>query len=567
MTMTRRLLLGTAAAAIACPALAGTATLPARTIVRTPGTKDYGDAIAAIRACAEAELAATGLPGMIVSLVGDDGFEAELCLGWADLASRQPVGSDHLFEIGSISKSLAAFALWQLADEGKIDLGAPVSHYLPLHCLPPEPITGQHLLNHVAGLPDGAPIPPDAPGGRLWTGAKPGTNFSYSNTGYELIGLLITTLTGRPHPEIIHERVQLPIGMGNATAHIRIDDRARMASGYVTADDLPPMFGCPLDPGPWNEMDDAAGSVLATASDMAAYLRFVVALGRGHGAPLFPDATAKALLGAVAKAEKVGGGYSSGFMRTKIDGRPMLHHTGGMMLFTSSFDVDPEEGVGAFASTNGTLGNHRPTLVTAYAVRALRAARMGKPLPAEPDPRASRRIDKPDHYVGHWRAADGRALEVRQQGRELALLAGSQNGRLELVDGQICTDLPGFRAAPLEFSAAKTGDKNAVPDRLWYRDSLFGRDKAPDKAGPPPAHLLPLIGDYRSPNPWFGSADIVARGDTLIAIGAGVLVEEKAGFWRAEDDKGGYERFWFDTPVAGRMHRLLFSGAALSRLS
>lgn len=568
MNISRRALLATTALAFAAPAFAAIRTLPGETVLRAAGKRDYAAAIEAIRLCAEAELNATGLPGMIVSLVGDDGFEAELYLGWADLASRTPVGADHLFEIGSISKSLAAMALWQLAAENKIDLNLPVSHYMPLHCLPAEPITAQQLLNHVAGLADGAPIPPESPDGRLWTGAKPGTNFSYSNTGYELIGMLIATLTGRPHPEVIRERVQKPIGMANATAHIRIEDRVRMASGYVPADDLPPMFGSPLVEGPWNEMDEAAGSVLASAADMAAYLRYVIALGRGQGAPLFPDATAKAMLANVAKAEKVGGGYSSGFMRTTIEGRPMLHHTGGMQLFTSSFDVDADAGVGAFASTNGTLGEHRPTLVTAYAMRVLRAARDGKALPPQPNPLAVRQIDKPDHYVGRWVARDGTTLDVRKQGSGLVVLSGGKTGRLESFGGQFATDLPGFRAGPLEFTLEGKGDpKKAMPNRLWYRDVAFGRDQAPDPAPAVPDRLKPLVGDYRSANPWFGGADVVARGADLVMVGGGTLVEDRAGFWRIDEDKGGYERFWFDMPVAGRMRRLIVSGAELTRLA
>jgi hypothetical protein len=163
----------------------------------------------------------------------------------------------------------------------------------------------------------------------------------------------------------------------------------------------------------------------------------------------------------------------------------MLHHTGGMMLFTSSFDVDAEAGVGAFASTNGTLGEHRPTLVTAFAARALRAVREGKILPAQPDPYASRRIAKPDHYVGRWVAADGTALEIGRSGTGLAVRSGTQTGKLELVDGEVTTDLPGFRAASLEFSRDdgddKAKDKNAPPTRLWYRDIAFSRERAPDK--------------------------------------------------------------------------------------
>ena len=567
MNITRRALLGTAALIAVAPAVAGTEAYPVRTLLRAPGKRDYAAAIEAIRTCAQAELMATGLPGMIVSLVDDEGFEADLCIGWADLASRTPVGPDHLFEIGSISKSLGALALWQLAAEGKIDLNAPVSRYLPLHCLPPEPITAQQLLNHVAGLADGAPIPPNNPGGRLWIAAKPGTNFSYSNTGYELIGLLITTVAGRPHPEVIRERVLKPLGMTRATAHIRIEDRSRMATGYVPADDLPPMFGCPLVEGPWNEMDEAAGSVMATASDMAAYLRYVIALGRGKGAPLLPDASVKALLENVVKAEHVGGGYSSGFMRTTIDGRPMLHHTGGMQIFTSSFDVDAEAGVGTFASTNGSLSGQRPVSVTAFAIRALRAARAGKPLPLQPDPFAPRRIDQPERYVGRWVAADGAVLEFERGATGLVVRSGSDTGRLEAMGGKIVTDLPGYRAAVLEFSAAGNSDKNAVPDRLWYRDRAFGRDRAPDPAAAAPARLSALAGSYNSPNPWIGGAEIVVRGDRLVMLGAGPLVEDKAGFWHVEEDKGAYERLWFDTPVAGRMYRLIASGSTMNRLS
>lgn len=569
MTITRRALLGAATLIAVAPAAAVAATeaYPGRIAVRASGKRDYAAAIEAIRTCAQAELIATGLPGMIVSLVDDEGFEADLCIGWAELASRIPVGPDHLFEIGSISKSLAALALWQLAAEGKIDMDAPVSRYLPLHCLPPEPITAQQLLNHVAGLPEGAPIPPNSPNGRLWTGAKPGTNFSYSNTGYELIGLLITQIAGRPHPEVIRERVQKPMGMLQATAHIHLKDRSRMATGYVPADDLPPMFGCPLVEGPWNEMDEAAGSVMATVSDMAAYLRYVITLGRGKGVPLLPDASARAMLGNVAKAEKVGGGYSSGFMRAKIDGRPMLHHTGGMLLFTSSFDVDAEGGIGAFASTNGVLGEHRPVAVTAYAMRALRAARAGTPLPPQPDLFISRRIDKSERYVGRWLADDGSVLEFEKSARGLAIRSGGRTGRLEALDGKIVTDLPGYRDGTLEFSSTAGGNKDLDPDRLWYRDRAFGRDKAPAPATPVAARLLSLAGNYRSANPWIGGADIIVRGDRLVALGAGPLVEDKAGFWRVEEDKGGYERFWFGTPVAAHMYRLIASGGTMTRLN
>lgn len=104
------------------------------------------------------------------------------------------------------------------------------------------------------------------------------------------------------------------------------------------------------------------------------------------------------------------------------------------------------------------------------------------------------------------------------------------------------TDLPGFRAGMLEFLAAAERDKKAIPDSLWYRDRAFGRDHAPDLAIPVRDRLLSLAGNFRSESLWVGGADIVIRGDALVALGAGPLVEEKAGFWHLEKDKRGYER-------------------------
>lgn len=565
MNITRRTLLGTAASLAAAPAFGAIEASPAQVAAQTTGKRDYGAAMEAILACARAELAATGLPGMIVSLCDDDGFSASLCLGWADLTSRTPVGPDHLFEIGSISKSLTALTLWKLAAAGKLDLNAPVSRYLPGGLLPPEPITTLQLLDHVSGLPNFAAIPPQTRDGRLWTGPKPGRKFYYSNTGYELAGLVIDAVTCRPHPDVIADLVLRPIGMNRAAAHIRADDRPHMATGYVGRPDLPPLFGVPLVEGPWTEEDLGAGAVRATVGDMIAYLRYVIGLGRGLGGPLFTDATAAAILADSVDAPEVGGRYSSGFMRTKIDERPILHHTGGMLLFSSSFDVDAQAGVGAFASVNGILAEHRPTAVTAFAVRALRAVREGKPLPTLPDPFASRRVVRPERFAGRWVAPDGTALDIVTAGSVTTIRSGERAARVEMLGSNLLTDLPGFTASLLEFSSASK-DKTAPFDHLWYLDTPYARDKAPPSPAPLPTTLQPMIGSYRTPNPWVGGFDIVARDGRLAVPGVGRLIADKSGFWRSEEDQDGFERIAFDTSIGGRMHRLIFSGQACVRI-
>ena len=117
----------------AAPAVAPAAAAPAgKFLIRAPGAgHNYDDALTALADYARAELAAWGLPGMTLSVTDAEGFVATLTLGWADRERGVPVGPRHLFQIGSISKSFIALTVLALADQGKIDLDAPVARYLP----------------------------------------------------------------------------------------------------------------------------------------------------------------------------------------------------------------------------------------------------------------------------------------------------------------------------------------------------------------------------------------------------------------------------------------------------
>ncbi|MCJ2185147.1 beta-lactamase family protein, partial [Novosphingobium sp. 1949] len=343
----------------------------------------YAEALARLAAYARAEVEGYGLAGMSVAVSDEAGFAATLSIGEAERESATPVGPDHLFEIGSISKSITAFCVHVLAHEGLLDLDAPVSRYLDATSLPEAPITLGQLLNHAGGLAHDAALYPASPDARLWCGFAPGTRFSYSNTGYMLLGLVIEAVTGRPHPQVIAERVLRPLGMAGAHAHLMLADRERFAAGYVPLrEDKVAMTGAPLVRGPFLEDDFASGTVGASARDMAQYLRFVIALGQGKGAPLLPDAAARAFLARAMPNTQFGPGslYASGIATVREGARTLLHHTGGMLAFSSSFHADPAAGVGVFASVNTRLGDYRPRVVSAYGTALLAAARAGKPL-------------------------------------------------------------------------------------------------------------------------------------------------------------------------------------------
>ncbi len=72
-----------------------------------------------------------GLPGMAVALTDRNGLLSFQSAGWADLGRRRPIDEETLFELGSIGKTFTARLVLQLAEEGVVDVAAPVTTYLP----------------------------------------------------------------------------------------------------------------------------------------------------------------------------------------------------------------------------------------------------------------------------------------------------------------------------------------------------------------------------------------------------------------------------------------------------
>lgn len=162
---------------------------------------------------------------------------------WEGAAGERVIGDGTAPEptdrvrVASLTKCMIVTVVLQLADEGAVDLDAPIDEYLPGVLPYEETITVRQLLNHTSGLRDyfvhiyGSlhnGDPSDVRTNRLLKYSpkeiigmateepllfEPGSQYSYSNTGYTVIGLLLEKLTGEPIQDVVGERVLEPVGM------------------------------------------------------------------------------------------------------------------------------------------------------------------------------------------------------------------------------------------------------------------------------------------------------------------------------------------------------------------
>ncbi|MGH6784010.1 MAG: serine hydrolase domain-containing protein, partial [Sphingomicrobium sp.] len=303
-----------------------------------PNPGAFDAAIAAIAAYAQRHLRHFNLPGLTLGLTVPGGPQLARHFGVAEAGARTPITDETLFQVGSISKLMSAALVHQYATAGRIRLSDRISDLVPEIPLPKEAgITVQQLLDHVSGLPGDAPL--FSPGG-LWIGFKPGSQWSYSNTGYDVLGKLIEHLGGKPLARQLSERLFAPLGMTRTYGAITADQRSRFAQGYEAADNIAPYVrGTPLAPAAWVDVTFAAGSVASTASDMNILMRSIADAAQGRGGlGLSPKAGLEFARHMVA-TDTSGMHYGNGLMHVGSGGHSYLHHTGGMVSFSSSFHV------------------------------------------------------------------------------------------------------------------------------------------------------------------------------------------------------------------------------------
>lgn len=168
--------------------------------------------------------------------------------GMANMEWDIPNNSNTKHRLGSVSKQFTAMLILQLASEGKIDLQAPINKYLPDYPNGHEtPITTHHLLTHTSGIPNYTAFTdffkdmsrnPYTPDEFVQTfkdkklDFMPGEKFSYSNSGYFLLGALIEKISGKSYETMLHENIFTPLKMNDSGYDNHKDILKNRATGY-----------------------------------------------------------------------------------------------------------------------------------------------------------------------------------------------------------------------------------------------------------------------------------------------------------------------------------------------
>ncbi|WP_255567921.1 serine hydrolase [Brevundimonas sp. PAMC22021] len=342
------------------------------------------------------------------------------------LANREwsiPNDSQTKFRLGSLTKQFTAVAILMLADQGKVDLDAPIKTLLPGSPAAWDTVTVRHLLSHTSGVPD---FTRQADYEALKTrptklasliarfssqplAFPPGERFSYSNSGYILLSAVIEAASGQPYADFVTSNLFQPLGMSDSGYDRHDVITPRRASGYAST------AGGVIN-ADYVDMSipQGAGALFSTTRDL---LKWEQGLFSGR---LLSETSMDAL------TTPVRDGYAMGLVVSRSEGRTLIWHNGGIEGFNTYMAYDPDDrfAVIVLGNLNGEapdkIGNDLTTLMRGGAVTLASERRS---IVVAPDVLQS--------YVGVYELAPGFDLTFSVvDGALMAQATGQQANRL-----------------------------------------------------------------------------------------------------------------------------------------
>jgi CubicO group peptidase (beta-lactamase class C family)/D-alanyl-D-alanine dipeptidase len=401
-----------------------------------------------------------------------------------------PMPHDAVFRVASVSKLVTATAAMRLVERGELDLDRPVRDYVP-EFAPANSfggdVTVRHLLQHRGGVVRESPVghyfDPSEPTLAATVASladtalvhAPGGDFKYSNPGLAVVGEVVARIRRQPFEVAARELVLAPLGLTDSDFAPAPRLRARQAAGVMwTYDgrDVPtPDFAFGVGP---------AADLRSTVGDLAVFASswFV-----GARRPLLRRDSLEQMWQLPAGGAA---GCGLGFFVQRLDGARVVGHDGAVYGFATAVRAMPDEGLAVAVCCTKDFANEVAEAIAFRALRAARATRAGQALPP-PEPPQPLGVDAARALAGRWRVG-ANWVQLAERGGDLYYdpNIGVRTRLRRAADGQLVSDdalsLGGRRLTVRPDGALFDGEETYVRD-----------DELPP---PPPAELLPLLGEY-----------------------------------------------------------------------
>ncbi len=446
-----------------------------------PARADYAPTAALLTRLIDHEMADKDLPALAVVLVDDSEIVWARGFGQARPRDSVPATARTVYRVGSVSKLFTDIAIMRLADQGKLDLDAPVARYLPdFH--PANPfggtITLRVMMTHHSGLvrepPVGSFFDSTAPPlsgvvaslNRTTLLFRPGTRYKYSNAALQAAGYALERVVGEPFPRYLHDSVLVPLGMTRSAFFDPGPDLVPdLAAGTMWA------FDGRRFAAPTFRRNAPAGALYTTVADLGRFL-----------ASLFADSNPVV---SHASLERMWADSGLGFFVSRLDGHRRVGHIGAIYGFATTLAALPEDKIGVVVITTLDGATRVTDRLADAALRAMLAQRAGAPLPEPPvtspqPPGAARTA------AGHY-ARGPHTVDLLERFGELYLArdGSAAPARVRALGDSLTFD------DPVSFG----GSVRLHPDAVVVDGDSFARTPDP-KPAPPSARWSGLLGEY-----------------------------------------------------------------------
>lgn len=306
-----------------------------------------------VHALVRREMARQKIPGLSLAIVRGDNIVLARGYGLANVELGVPASDSTIYQSGSVGKQFTAALVALLAEEGKLRLDDPIARHLGGGPAAWRAITIRHLLTHTSGIPDytsgtidyrrdytedelvriAASLTPTFP---------PGTRWSYSNTGYVMLGAIVRKVTGEFYGDLLRKRIFEPAGMRTARVISEEDIVPNRAAGYRLENGV-------LKNQEWVSQalnTTADGALYMTVRDLA---RWTIAL---DGDRLLPKRVKEQIWTPVALEGTGGFPYGFGWRIDEQRGYRRIGHGGAWQGFKASIQRYPDFGLTVVAMAN-----------------------------------------------------------------------------------------------------------------------------------------------------------------------------------------------------------------------